>query len=212
MPAPTRLVSRAAVADVYEDVADVVRETAFRFASRYDRDPEETLADACVYFLEALHGYDPSKGALRPRLAFIIWNRLHDARRRDIHIWEQFRGFGLNALKKSGNTDTRRGGFERGVRPAPAARSAPRWGYDAAPPEPAPFDRDEFESGLGDDARVVMRLLLDTPPDLADAIRSDPDPGPGSIGRHVRRYLCDVMGWTARRASVAFRQIRWALR
>ena len=91
----THVKSKAAVEDVYEDVKDLVIQTARQFARRYNRDLEETLADACVYFLEALHTFDPSRGQLRPRLRTRIWHQLHDARKREIHVWEQFRGHQL---------------------------------------------------------------------------------------------------------------------
>ena len=73
--------------------------------------------------------------------------------------------------------------------------------------DPRPF---ELPDWLSDDGRHVVGLLLDTPPALADAIRSDRHPGRASIRAALTAHLT-AAGWSPRRVTVAFREIRRAL-
>lgn len=86
----------------------------------------------------------------------------------------------------------------------------PRLPAPAAPE--TPFDRDGLLSRLGADAATVVRLLLETPSELADAIRGDRNPGPASIKSCLRAYLLENLTWGASRVVAAFREVGEALK
>lgn len=77
--------------------------------------------------------------------------------------------------------------------------------------EPEPFDRDGFAAVLSAEAAVVLRLVLDTPAELLDAIRTDPEPSGRSIRKHLRGYLTGTLRWAAAEVAEAFEEIRGAL-
>lgn len=172
---------KSVVTDVFEDLRPLVDSVALRFARKYSRDVAETRAEAYLHFLEAYHAYDPELNGPLARRVRYI--------------------VGLRLL------DTVRTEAER-------AELLQRADVDVAriavvPGEP--FDRDEFDQGIGDDARAVFALLWDTPADLADAIRTTPpsaDDSGAPVRRCLARYCKRAFGWTAARVRGAFEELR----
>lgn len=144
MPPPTRRGSRAAVATVFEDLEADIDATARRFAKQYhQRDVEDIRADARLHFLEAYNGFDRTRSRIEQRVVSIVWNRLVDRVR--------------VCAKRSSKAAV-----------LLVSDVAPDGGFDA-PDRAPPLDREAFFSQLSEDAELVVRLLIDTPAQLADA-------------------------------------------
>ncbi len=174
--------SKAAMTDVYEDHAPLVRAIARRFAYRYRRDFEETFADANRFYLEAYHTFNPEYGTIvEQRIQYAIWQRLYDQMREDARDAELLT-----------RTD------------ADVSRLAARV-------NPPVFDRDKLESELGDNARVVLALILDTPRDLLNAFRTDRKPGPESMRKWLKKHLKYSLGWATSTIIETFDEIREVL-
>ncbi len=176
----TQRAPKAVVTDVFEDLKPIVDSLADRFARQYGRPRDETRSEAYLYFLEAYHRYDPES---------------------DTAIEQRVRYVVWNRLLDVVRTEAER------------AELLQRADWDvahAAVEAPEPFDRTGFESGIGDDARAVVALLLDTPADLASAIQSEPvsDDNPGaSVRRCLFRYCRGTLGWAAARVAGAFTEL-----
>jgi len=137
--------SRAAVADVYEDVAEDIDDTARRFARAYNqRDRDDVRSEANVIFLHALEKYDPARGRLRPRIVDLVWKRLLDRVRSEAVKAKRLVLHNASDVAKDGGT------------------------VDAPAREPA-FERAALYDRLSDDAEMVVRMLIETPDEIAEA-------------------------------------------
>lgn len=70
-------------ADAYEVARPTVEKTAGRFARKYRRDFEETLAEANYLFVRAFLSFRPG-GNLDRRVRFLVWHGLMDLLRAEI--------------------------------------------------------------------------------------------------------------------------------
>lgn len=172
------MISRAAMSDVYEDQSACVERVARRFARKYHRDPEETIAEANYHFVEAVRTFDGSTGTtVGQRIGFLIERRLLDTLRMELDDQALLKRVDMPLeLATSGTT--------------------------------AEFDADEFKSDLSDDARAVVELILETPQELFDQLRSDKKPSPASVRRCLGRYLKNSLGWAASQVREAFNELR----
>ena len=181
MTATLTLATRAACAEVYDDLKPLVEAIARRHARKYGCDPDETLAAANLHFLEAYNSFDPTSAtSIEQRVQFIVERRLFDEVRAESRKSDLLKRADVD-LGMLGNAS------------------------------PSQFDRDEFEAVLSDDARAVLGLLLDTPADLLSVIKSARKPGPSSVRKSLRRYCRDVLGWAAVRIADAFDEMAEAL-
>ena len=170
----------AVVTETYEEHKHVVEGAARRFARRFCRDAEEAIADANLTFCEAYHTHDPARSELGQRLNYLIPRELYEP------------------IRLEGERNAR----------LPRAELSPAV---AAPAAPAPFDAEEWaaDNDVGDDSLAVIRLLLESPAELADALR--PEMPPGEVRRCLCRYLIDTLGWARARVTETFREIAEAL-
>jgi DNA-directed RNA polymerase specialized sigma24 family protein len=67
----------------------------------------------------------------------------------------------------------------------------------------------ELLDELGDDARTVVKLVVETPAELAAVVQGKGDQ-PRNYRSSVRNYLAEL-GWTAVRVAESFNEIRHAL-
>lgn len=198
MPLPKARAGRAAVSEVFADLEPLVRRIVKRFCKKYRCEFEETYAEACYHFLCAYHTHNPEKGILETRVQFVVWNRLLDRTRRDaVEAVRLPRA--VSRVYYSTSQD-----YSDGEQSGRLSRS------DTAPyvehlgeSDPDPFDADALELTETDDARFLLGLLLDTPGELAHAIRSDPKPGERSTKDHLKRHLAGL-GWDRDRITAAF--------
>lgn len=178
MPALTRTVSKAAAAEVYDDLKELVDRTARRFARKYNRDFRECRANALTYFMEAYLSHDPDRGTdLEQRVVFLVWKGLLTetrlAAQRKLSCPRVFRDFGRMASRVE--------------------------------PE---FDLEDFLADFGPDAREVIETVLNSPPELEEMIHGeDPEHPDRHLKLSVRSYFQEVCRWSVRRVDRAFREI-----
>lgn len=170
----TATASAAEIAAAYEKHRDLIEKIACGFARAYSRPADECIAEANLQFVRAFLTYDPSRVVktcgLERRIQHLIWNRLRDSIRPDVR-----------REKRHGRAELTDAVIE------------------STPDRPRPsFVRDAFCTGLSDDARAAVALVLDS-----DWIKVDGD----RVSRHLMRRL----GWSASRVLAAFDEIRGAL-
>lgn len=187
MPLPKARAGRAAVSEVFADLEPLVRRIVKRFCKKYRCEFEETYAEACYHFLCAYHTHDPEKGILETRVQFVIWNRLLDRTRRDA----------VEAVR-----------LPRAISRVHYSTSQDYSDVEhLGQSDPDPFDPDALARAETDDTRFLIGLLLDTPDELARAIRSDPKPGERSTREHLKRHLAGL-GWDRDRIALAFADVQ----
>jgi DNA-directed RNA polymerase specialized sigma subunit len=175
--------SKAAVEDTYEHFAPLVKKIARRFAFEHRRDIEETEADANVAFLEAYHGFDRTRNpSFESRLYSVIRGRLLDKARLESSYGRQNK---LERVDVDLNKHVKKTVEE--------------------------FDREGLFGSVGDDARLVLRLIFEMPLDLANAIRTQRRPNNLKVNRCLRRFLIERFGWAAKRVAESFMEIKEAL-
>jgi len=194
MTATATRAAKSAVSDVYDDCRGIIMQIAGRFSRSYGTDYQETLAAANLYFLEAYHTFEPDRGTLlEQRVGHYVRQRLLDAYR-----VQASRHAALPRLD---------------VESLPPERTDRNSGIDAVAGcrDPRYFSLDEFGGQLSDSARTVLGLLFDSPPDLDAQIRSEREPSPLKIRKHLRRYCMEQLRWAAAQVRDAFLEIREAL-
>jgi len=208
-----RPVSRTAVTEVYDDLAEDIHRTATKFAVRYNQDQEECVADAQLIFMQAYRSYDPSKGRLSTRVAIMVWNRLLDKLRQKVCRFE---------LRKKGHLAVRAIMSDReyyrttSVLPGSDKMERSQRRMDElynvpAAPEPRPFDLLDWVTDLSEDAETVVRLALEGVSEIADALGDSEHPSePGTVRTAIRKVL-RAAGWPAKRIADAMREIGDAL-
>lgn len=72
------------------------------------------------------------------------------------------------------------------------------------------FDLGEFLAGLSEDAAELVKLALNTPPDVDLEVVQRGEPTPYNIRGAIRQYLRDIH-WTAKQIKASFAEIRRAL-
>ena len=83
-------------------------------------------------------------------------------------------------------------------------------GFDGEPVEPRFFCVEFFCEGLSKDARTVVKLLMDSPPDVVVYATRKGRATPTRV-RHGLRKVLEGMSWSDGRISGAFKEIRRAL-
>lgn len=170
--------SQAAVEAVYDDLRPLIQGTARNFARKYNRRKEDCVAEAALAFLQAYRSWVPGQGPLKGRVTFRIWNQLLEETRLEAQR--------LARLPR----DPRRSVLHRPTCDDPV------------------FDPDTLARFGEGDPKVVLDLLLDSPPELETRIQATETPGPEAIRRTLKEYLVEVLEWTESRVGRAFAHIR----
>lgn len=173
------------VDDAYAAHEHLVRRTAGRFARRHRVPFDDALAEATFHFLRAARGHDPAKGTIEARIVFVVWHGLLD--------W--VRDAAIDAARLPTVSAARARGGDR----VPVVDTLP------AAADPESLDIDDFVQDFGLDARVVIRLLAETPGDLLGLLR-DARPNAQAVRHLLKRFLAEV-GWDHHRAEAAFTEI-----
>jgi RNA polymerase sigma factor (sigma-70 family) len=182
--------------ETYEDVRKLICHTVWRIVKKCGGDFDEYMSEANEVFLTAYADFDGSC-PFSNWLVQMITYRLLDVVRDRCH--EQSR-----------------------CRPAPndSVGRIPVWSLSADadsgvnPVENVPDARPTWRIGelleeLGDDARTVVQLVVETPAEL-DAIVKAKGDQPRNYRSSIRNYLAEL-GWTAVRVAESFAEVRRAL-
>ncbi len=192
MPTFTPRGSRAAVEEVYSDLCPLIRDIAWRFARRYGRDFDETMARANLIFLKAYHSHRPELGRLETRLQFVIHKRLLDEARREAIAAKRM-------PTVSGLSRCDRDGRQMSLLDAQPAH------------DPEYTDRqtelNDVLTEISEDGEFVARLMLDPPDALLARYHALKHPTPASERDCLKRYLREC-GWERTRIRAALREVK----
>lgn len=167
----------------YTYLADMLKRMSWKYVIRYGYDFDDVQQEACVALLLAHISYDQSKGT-----KFRTW------------VYQQVRGRLQTYHRKQ---------MRRRMK---MLEQQTKDGWN-------PFWLFEFLDSLGKDARTVVRIILDTPAELRYALkcrgkrdwRRAYDQHPKDVRMALREVLSDI-GWTTRRVTKTFEEIRENLR
>jgi hypothetical protein len=169
---------RVALTENYTDVERLIHHTVHSFVKRFGGDYDELRSDANTLFMEADESYTEDKGSYSNHIRYRVWMGLLEDMRKRIAR--------QNRLPRKG-VDLR-------LYVAPFARPQ--------------FDQAEVEKRLSEDARAVLRLVLDSPIDVEASLTQHGNIRTGgSWRRALREFLRDV-GWSMSRVTESFNELK----
>jgi hypothetical protein len=167
-------------ADAYATVAGLIRHQANKFATRYGVNRDDAGADANYHFLMGHRAWLATDDHPRPY-------HIH------IRLWVWY------GLLDTARTAARRHALAPIVAMGDHVGGLVDNGFDAT----------GFADQLGDDARTVLALVLDAPPEVAQVAAAKGGEG-RNIRSTIRQWLADA-GWAADRINESFSEIARAL-
>ncbi len=176
-----------AITETYQDIAPLVKATAWWFTTRCGGDINENLAEARLLFIQAYRAYGPQYrgGNFRGWVRQFIWHRLTSKLRQE----ERYR------QRRNGHGDPVRIDLDR------IGRASHCW------------DLLKWQAELSEDARTVLRLALDPPMPLHDLCEPRKGRALGPVARaRLKRHLTQRLGWSSGRIVRTFTEIGTALR
>jgi hypothetical protein len=69
---------RDAVGEAWEDLQNEIKRTVFLFCRKHRQDFDSAMTDAGLFFVEAFHKYDPSRGDFSTWICYSIWKGLKE--------------------------------------------------------------------------------------------------------------------------------------
>jgi len=171
--------------DTYLEVENLIYHTVHDYLKSHSGDFEELVAEANLVFVKVYEVFDPSKGALSTLLVSSIWRRFIDIGRKKSNeksVWSV-----------SSNVDRGNGTLEDGL----------------ADHRVGEFNFIEFATGLTEDAKLVMKLALESPEELAKEAIGKGD-APRNWRSSIRWHLYNL-GWSVDRVASSFEEVRMAL-
>lgn len=175
-----------AITATYYDVENLLHATVHKFILRYGGDFDDLRSRANELFVDA-------------------YNLFLDARRRRGYDRAPFPYYVRYYLFHQLLEDMRTRMLREGYLPR-------RFDYDLeeAVVADAGFDIDECLARLSENARLVARLVWDTPIDIRTAVAGTAK-RPGIYRRAIREYLRDGLGWSHRAITDSFNELRVVL-
>jgi len=171
----------AAMEETYADVEQLLWHQVHRFVERHGGVPEELKAIADETFVRVYHS--PTFDPSRSKFSTYLTAAVRN------RFMDELRRRGTNREFAIDPDE---------LQNLPGRRDTP--GFDLA----------EFVGGLREDVATVVRLVVETPAELADALAGARG-RPRFVRGALRRHLRGVMRWSHRRVSRAFRGVVEAL-
>lgn len=186
---------RATAEDTYDEVRDLIYHTVWGIVRKHGGDFDDFLSEANEVFLTSYANFDGS-------CPFTNWLRQNIVYRL------------IDCVRGRCNERSR-------LRPEPndSVDGVPVWSLsgtersdsavDSVPDTHSTWRITELLEELGDDARTVISLVVETPSELNSIIQAKGDQ-PRNYRSSIRQYLAEL-GWTAARVAESFNEIRHAL-
>lgn len=175
---------RDAAGESFVDILGLVRHTVRQFALRHGGDPEELFGEAQIAYLK---GYQAMQRGLNNSPRFEV----------EIRRWVWFELFDAHRTRTQFRCQN------------PVVIKATEWPERIPDADGNSTELRERMEGLGEDAGVVVGLVIDTPEHLA-AVARKKGGTPRNFRSTIRAYLRDL-GWGAERITEAFEEIAIAL-
>lgn len=186
--------------DTYEDVKKLISHIVTAFHRSYGGDWEEMFAESNIVFMNVYKAFDPARGSFTSVLGTSIENRLkdlmfHNARRKTWSLDADGSGgkFGSNGVAMLGRKDNHRMTLAADIPDRPDCT----------------FHLEQFAENLSKDAVTVLKLILDSPAELA-AMAEAKGGTPRNWRSTVRDYLAGLH-WHASRIAESFSEIQEVL-
>ena len=182
-------ISQHAITATYQEVQPIIWKQIHYFRQRFSHHEatiDNLLSLANEIFMEVYHDFDPRRGCpFYRRVSFRIWYR-----------------FLREFVQREAQQKHRRAGKTIVMDMTEDKCSKPI----------SQFILSEFTEDLTEDARAIVKLIIDTPDDLKHALRMDsPDPTGTAVKSGLRQYLIGL-GWTAKKIKKTFSEISTAIK
>lgn len=170
--------------ETYQDVEKLIYHAVHKFYKSHGGDIDEMIGVANQVFMDSYEAFDASKGTFTGFLYLNITRRLQDL------YWHEKRRktMSLDSETEDGTT------FAGQVEDYRTSKD---------------FDLMEFAEGMSQDAMEVLKLVLESPAELA-SVAMGKGGNPRNWRSTVREFLYG-MGWSGERISESFEEISGAL-
>jgi RNA polymerase sigma factor (sigma-70 family) len=194
-------VARSNAEETYNECLDLIRSVVWKVIRQYGGDFDELMSEANAAFLDAYRTFDGSS-------AFTSW--LHT------RVWYSCVSFVRDRLEEQSRYKWREaeratvdGISIKSIGDASLADESIHNGVENVPDRRSTWRVSDLLEELGEDARMVVSLTLETPTELA-RIAEQKGGQPRNLRSSLRQHLAE-MGWTAVRIAESFSEVRRAL-
>lgn len=196
-------VARKNASETYEECKTLIHSVVWKVIRRYGGDFEELMSEANSAFMDAYQTFDGSSAFtswLHTRVWFSCVSFVRD------RLGEQSRYKPLSMRESVGGIPCEVN-IDRPDRVGTSAGFADP--CDGIPDRRSAWKADDLLEELGEGARLVVSLTLETPADL-ERVSQAKGAQPRNLRSSIRQYLAE-MGWTAVRIAESFNEVRRAL-
>lgn len=173
--------------DTYQEVVKLIYSAVWDFIRAYGGDFDEALSEANDAFMSAYAGYNPQRGEFSTLIMTSIHNRLIDGKRRQHRDNKKCR-ISISAEAPGG------GKIEDSIESRPHEE----------------FSKEDFFNDLSEDAKIVLDMILDPPPYIANAVQAKGDQ-PRNWRSTIRQHLQYKLYWDSNRVQLCFAEIKTKL-
>lgn len=177
----------------YKGVELMLEQIVNRFVARHGCDRDELIGTARFAYMRAYCTYHPARAKFTTWVWWKVYGSLLDHKKKISRRAKHGRQYSLDATAYVDDGD----GDVEGT-----------WADNVVDNHPT-FDRDSLIDRLGPDAKVLIRLVLDAPGDLKNAM-AGARCNVQSARKSLRAMLLE-MGWVAADVRAAFAEIRSTL-
>ena len=165
---------------VYSEVEHLITHICNVFRSKHGGDPEDLLSTATQVFVDVYKSWRDGEAPFTSFLSTCIYRRLLDEKRKNLRI-----------------------------KPIRINQGASKYGDMKQPFEiedtSRTFNFSDFIEEMTDDAKMVVKLVLETPPEIAEIIEGKGG-HPKNVRSTIRQYLIEL-NWTYTRINESFSEI-----
>ena len=174
---PSATITLDATTETYWDIKNLIFDTVWKFQQRYGGDFDEMVAEANLIYIQAFLSHNPNKSQFSTWLRFILWKGLIDFKR---FIREENKHIKIEHFEEIENFYS-----------YPAPLYIPFW---------------DLVSGLSDDAKTIVQLILE-PPEIMQSAALKKGTAPCNVKRALRIHLSYILGWSANQIKESFAEI-----
>lgn len=172
------------ITDTYRDVEYLIHHICHLFKEKHGGDFDDLLDVANQVFMDVYRGFREGSAPFTSYLSTCVYRRLLDEKRRSMRI----KTISISGSGRKNDYEEGRGDIQL---------------EDKSTPTSSPLN--DLLDGLSEDAKVIVSLVLETPPEIAKIIEGKGG-HPKNVRSTIRQHLTE-MGWAYTRIAESFQEI-----
>lgn len=172
------------ITDTYKDVEYLIHHMCHLFQEKHGGDFDDLLDVANQVFMDAYKGFKEGAAPFTSYLSTCIYRRLLDEKRKSMRI----KTISISNSGRKNDYEEERGDIQIEDKSSPKSSTL-----------------NDILDGLSEDAKVIVGLVLETPPEIAKIIEGKGG-HPKNIRSTIRQHLTE-MNWTYTRIAESFQEI-----